>query len=159
MFENMKISVVIPAYNEELLIGKVIEHQFGTSLSLASVSRVMKLLGFSAQKPLYQAWQQDPVLVRRWESETYPEIRAEARRAGARIHALGIGSASQDRFLAQLGSQSLTLGPGSFAERPALRGVLVVALLSAPAAVFALENTMSNTPISTAPCTRPGGPS
>jgi transposase len=68
------------------LIGQLIERQFGTSLSLASVSRVMKLLGFSAQKPLYQAWQQDPVLVRRWETETYPEIRAEARRAGASIY-------------------------------------------------------------------------
>ena len=33
-------------------------------------------------------------------------ILSEARRAGARIHALGIGSASQDRFLAQLGSQT-----------------------------------------------------
>jgi transposase len=68
------------------LIGRLIERRFGTSLSLASVSRVMKLLGFSAQKPLYQAWQQDPVLVRRWETETYPEIRAEARRAGASIY-------------------------------------------------------------------------
>ena len=68
------------------LIGKLIERQFGKSLSLASVSRIMKLLGFSAQKPLYQAWQQDPVLVQKWESETYPEIRAEARRVGASIY-------------------------------------------------------------------------
>ena len=68
------------------LIGKLIEREFGKSLSLASVSRVMKLLGFTVQKPLYQAWQQDPVLVRRWETETYPEIRAEARRVGARIY-------------------------------------------------------------------------
>lgn len=68
------------------LIGKVIKRQFGKSLSLASVSRIMKLLGFSAQKPLYQAWQQDPVLVRQWESDTYPTIRAEARRAGASIY-------------------------------------------------------------------------
>jgi len=68
------------------LIGKLIERQFGKSLSLASVSRIMKILGFSAQKPQYQAWQQDPVLVRQWESETYPEIPAEARRAGASIY-------------------------------------------------------------------------
>ena len=46
----------------------------------------MKLLGFSAQEPLYQAWQQDPVLVCRWETETCPQIRAEARRAGASIY-------------------------------------------------------------------------
>ena len=68
------------------LIGKLIERQFGKSLSLASVSRIMKLLGFSAQKPLYEAWQQDPVLVQKWETETYPEIRAEARRVGASIY-------------------------------------------------------------------------
>ncbi len=69
------------------LIGKLIERQFGKSLSLASVSRVMRLLGFTTvQKPLHQAWQQDPVLVRRWETETYPAIRAEARQVGARIY-------------------------------------------------------------------------
>ncbi len=68
------------------LIGKLIERRFGKSLSLASVSRIMKLLGFSAQKPLYEAWQQDPVLVQKWETETYPEIRAEARRVGASIY-------------------------------------------------------------------------
>ena len=45
----------------------------------------MKLLGFTAQKPLYQAWQQDPVLVRQWEAETYPAIKAEAA-AGATIY-------------------------------------------------------------------------
>jgi hypothetical protein len=46
----------------------------------------MKMLGFSAQKPRYQAWQQDPVLVRTWETETYPAIRAEAKRVGATIY-------------------------------------------------------------------------
>ena len=46
------------------LIGKLFERQFGKTLSLASLSRVMRLLGFSVQKPPYQAWQQDPVLVR-----------------------------------------------------------------------------------------------
>ena len=68
------------------LIGSLIERQFGKKLSLASVSRIMKLLGFSAQKPLYQAWQQDPVLVRTWETETYPAIRAQAKQEGARIY-------------------------------------------------------------------------
>lgn len=48
----------------------------------------MKILGFSAQKPLYQAWQQDLVLLRTWETETYPAIRAEAKRDGATIYLL-----------------------------------------------------------------------
>ncbi|SCU83825.1 transposase [Cupriavidus necator] len=68
------------------LIAELIHRQFDKKLSLASVSRIMKLLGFSAQKPLYQAWQQDATLVRQWEMETYPEIRAEARAVGATIY-------------------------------------------------------------------------
>jgi transposase len=38
------------------LITALIERKFGKKLSLASVSWIIKLLGFSAQKPLYQAW-------------------------------------------------------------------------------------------------------
>lgn len=68
------------------LIRELLNRQFGKKLSIASVSRLMKLLGFTAQRPLYQAWQQDAVLVRQWESETYPQIRARARAAGATIY-------------------------------------------------------------------------
>ena len=68
------------------LIAKLIHRQFGKSLSLAAVSRIMKLLGFSAQKPLYQAWQQDAAMVRRWETETYPQIKAQARSVGAMVY-------------------------------------------------------------------------
>ena len=68
------------------LIAALIEREFGKKLSLASVSRIMKLLGFSAQKPLYQAWQQDATLVRAWEAEIYPAIRAEAKAKSATIY-------------------------------------------------------------------------
>lgn len=68
------------------LVGALIEREFGKRLSLASVSRVMKILGFSAQKPLYQPWQQDATLVRAWEAEIYPAIRAEAKAVGATIY-------------------------------------------------------------------------
>ena len=68
------------------LVGALIEREFGKKLSLASVSRIMKILGFSAQKPLYQAWQQDATLVRAWEAEIYPAIKAEARAVGATIY-------------------------------------------------------------------------
>jgi transposase len=68
------------------LIAKLINRQFGKSLSLAAVSRIMKLLGFSAQKPLYQAWQQDAAIVRRWETKAYPQIKAEAPSVGATVY-------------------------------------------------------------------------
>lgn len=68
------------------LIAALIKREFGKKLSLASVSRIMRLLGFSAQKPLYQAWQQDATLVRAWEAEIYPAIRSEAKAKGATIY-------------------------------------------------------------------------
>jgi len=61
----------------------LIERQFGKKLALSGVSRIMKLLGFTAQKPLYQAWQQDATLVRQWEFETYPAIRTRGAGSGS----------------------------------------------------------------------------
>ena len=68
------------------LIKELIERRLGKVLSLASVSKVMKTLGFSAQKPLYEAWQQNPELVREWEERTYRRIREEAKEQGATIY-------------------------------------------------------------------------
>lgn len=57
----------------------------------------MRLLGFGAKKPLYKAWQQDATLVRQWEAETYPAIRAGAQAQGAMIYfADESGSRSDD---------------------------------------------------------------
>lgn len=36
------------------------KRQFNKELSVSSVHRLMKILGSGAQKPPYQAWQQDP---------------------------------------------------------------------------------------------------
>lgn len=68
------------------LIAALIEREFGKKLSLASVSRIMRLLGFSVQKPLYQAWQQDATLVQAWEAQLYRAIRAQAKAKGATIY-------------------------------------------------------------------------
>ncbi len=68
------------------LIRELIKREFGKSLVLESVRRIMKLLGFSAQKPLYQAWQQDAALVEKWEAETYPTIKEAAHAEGATIY-------------------------------------------------------------------------
>jgi transposase len=68
------------------LIRHLIKRQFKKELSVSSVHRLMKTLGFSAQKPLYQAWQQDPMQVHTWETETYPAIRTEAKQVGATIY-------------------------------------------------------------------------
>lgn len=68
------------------LIRHLIEYHLGKKLSPATVHRVVRNLGFTPQKPLYRAWQQDAELVRTWENETYPEIRARAKALGATIY-------------------------------------------------------------------------
>jgi transposase len=68
------------------LIGEVIYRQFGKRLTKPSVGRIMRILGFTPQKPLYRAWQQDPVLVEKWQAEEFPALQAEAKRAGAVIY-------------------------------------------------------------------------
>lgn len=68
------------------LIRHLIKRQFKKEFSVSSVHRIMKKLGFSAQRPLYQAWQQDPTQVHVWQTKTYPEIRSEAKRAEATIY-------------------------------------------------------------------------
>lgn len=65
------------------LIGEVIRVRFGMSLSKPTLSRVLRALGFSVQRPLYRAWQQDPLVVEQWLAAEFPKIRRAARKAGA----------------------------------------------------------------------------
>jgi len=67
------------------MIRELIRSKFGVRISEVSVGRVMKRLGFSPQRPLYRAWQQDPALVERWQTEEYPAIAARAKRERAVI--------------------------------------------------------------------------
>ena len=68
------------------MIRELIRRDFAVSLSEVSVGRLMRRLGFSPQRPLYRAWQQDPALVERWRTEDYPKIAARAKREGALIY-------------------------------------------------------------------------
>jgi len=68
------------------LIRQLVKRQFGIDLSTGAMYRVMTVLGFSAQKPKYRAWQQDAVLVRTWETETFPAIMKQAKREGATVY-------------------------------------------------------------------------
>ena len=67
------------------LIGEVIYQKYGKRLSMGSLSRVMRILGYTPQKPKYLAWQQDPILVETWRTKIYPAVKAEAKETGAVI--------------------------------------------------------------------------
>jgi len=67
------------------MIRAMIANEYNVRLSEVSVSRLMKRLGFTPQRPLYRAWQQDPVLVDKWRKRDYPKIAARAKREKALI--------------------------------------------------------------------------
>jgi transposase len=55
-------------------------------ISLASISRLMKQLGLSAQKPIYKAYQQKPEAVDLWLKKEYPGIVKKAKMHNADIY-------------------------------------------------------------------------
>jgi transposase len=65
------------------LIGELIERRFGMTLSLPTLSKVMAQLGFTPQRPLHRAYEQDAVLVQRWIDKDLPALRAQAKARGA----------------------------------------------------------------------------
>lgn len=67
------------------MIRELILREFGVELSESSVGRLMNRLGFTPQRPLYRAWQQNPVLVEQWRQEEFPKIAARAKKEGALI--------------------------------------------------------------------------
>ena len=67
------------------MVRVLIRQEFGVRLSEVSVGRLLKRLGFSPQRPLYRAWQQNPALVEQWREKEYPEIEARAKREKALI--------------------------------------------------------------------------
>lgn len=67
------------------IIRELIRREFAVKMSEVSVGRLMRRLGFSPQRPLYRAWQQDPKLVDEWKTKEYPKIVAKAKRENALI--------------------------------------------------------------------------
>ena len=58
----------------------------GIVLSKSSVSRLLRQLGLSPQRPLYRAYQQDPRQLERYLRVTFPQLKRRAQRRGAVIY-------------------------------------------------------------------------
>lgn len=67
------------------MVREVIRREFDINLSEVSVGRLMRRIGYTPQRPLYRAWQQDPALVESWRTKDYPKIARRAKREGALI--------------------------------------------------------------------------
>lgn len=68
------------------MVRELIRRECNVRLSAVSVGRLLGKLGLSPQRPLWRAYQQNPLVVERWKSEEYPAIRAQAAAVGATIY-------------------------------------------------------------------------
>lgn len=60
-------------------IAKVIEYEFGVSYDPAHVSRLLKQLDWTPQKPIVRASQRNETLIEQWRTETWPDLKKMAR--------------------------------------------------------------------------------
>ncbi len=64
-------------------IRQLIRDRFGVELQVRLVGKYLKHWGFTPQRPMKRAMEQNPEAVRRWLEVDYPHIRARALRGGA----------------------------------------------------------------------------
>jgi len=67
------------------MIRVLIEREFGVRYTPQGVGALLRRLGFSPQRPLVRAYEQDAERVERWKTQEYPAIRALATQQGATI--------------------------------------------------------------------------
>jgi transposase len=66
-------------------VAQLIEDRFDIRLSVWTVGRYLAKWGFTPQKPVRRAFEQNPKEVKQWLDKTYPDIRDKARQQGAEI--------------------------------------------------------------------------
>jgi transposase len=66
-------------------VRELIRRRFGVRLAVRTMGTYLARWGYTAQKPLRRAYEQDPVSVRRWLRRDYPAIAARAKAEGGAI--------------------------------------------------------------------------
>jgi transposase len=66
-------------------VRELIRQRFGVRLAVRTMGTTLARWGFTAQKPLRRAYEQDPAAVRRWLRRDYPAIATRAKAEGGTI--------------------------------------------------------------------------
>jgi transposase len=64
----------------------LLKRKFGVELSKSGVSRLLRHLGLSPQRPIYKSYKRDPKKMKKYLEKTFPGLQAKARRMGAVIY-------------------------------------------------------------------------
>lgn len=67
-------------------VAALVKQRCGVSLAVRSMGRYLKRWGFTPQKPLRRAYEQNPRKVRRWVCKQYPAIATRARQAEGKVY-------------------------------------------------------------------------
>ena len=67
-------------------IGQLIHVRTGIRMPVRTIGHYLQRWGFTPQKPLKRAYEQQPERIQRWLDTEYPAIAARAKREGAEIH-------------------------------------------------------------------------
>ena len=67
-------------------VREMLQRRYDRKLSIRGVGNYLKRWGYTPQKPLQRAYEQNPVAVRKWLEEDYPRIKEVAKEEGADIH-------------------------------------------------------------------------
>jgi transposase len=68
------------------IIREVIHRKYKLRLGLSSVSRLLKQLGLSCQRPLFKAWQQNDQQVQNWLKKVFPKVKKRAKAEKADVY-------------------------------------------------------------------------
>src|SRR5512132_2754001 len=97
-------------------VAELITRRYGLGLARTTVGGYLRGWGFSPQRPQRRALEQNPAAVRRWLAETYPAIRARAKREGGVVlwlDEMGVRSdAAAGRSWAPVGQTPVIKGTG-----------------------------------------------
>lgn len=97
-------------------VSLLIERRFGIRLSIWTVGRYLARWGFTPQKPVRRAFEQNTKEVQQWLNEEYPAIRKQAKREKAEIYwgdEMGLRSDhSVGRSFSRKGQTPITFGTG-----------------------------------------------
>jgi transposase len=78
------------------IVRTMLNRDYGIELSKSGVSKLLRHLGLSPQRPLYKSYKQDPAEVEKYLKRTFPRLRRLARERGAVIYFVDEASARAD---------------------------------------------------------------
>jgi transposase len=78
------------------IVRTLLKREHGIELSKSGVSRLLRHLGLSPQRPIYRSYKQDPKELDKYLSRTFPELRKLAKRTGAAIYFVDEASVRSD---------------------------------------------------------------